>query len=77
MRLSPGSSAPRPPEHGLGAASGILPGMPERRPKNSELHLQKIEEEEAHRKPEEGVFEIFPRDEDEPVSRDNGDDDSQ
>jgi len=49
--------------------------MPERRPKNSELHLQKIEEEEAHRKPEEGVFEIFPRDEDEPVSRDNGDDD--
>jgi hypothetical protein len=50
--------------------------MPERRPKNSELHLQKIEEEEAHREPEKGIFEIF-RDEDEPVSRDNGDDDAE
>ena len=48
--------------------------MSERRLKNSELHLQKIEEEEAHRKPEEGIFEIFARDEDEPVSRDDGDD---
>jgi hypothetical protein len=47
----------------------------ERRPKNSELHLQKIEEEEAQREPDAGIFEIFPRDEDAPVSRDNGDDD--
>ena len=50
--------------------------MRERRPKNSELHLQKIEEEEALREPEEGILEIFLRDEDEPVSRDNGDDDA-
>jgi hypothetical protein len=48
----------------------------ERRLKNSELHLQKIEEEEAHRTPQEGIFEIFPRDEDEPVSRDDGEDDA-
>ena len=48
--------------------------MSERRLKNSEIHLQKIEEEEAQREHETGIFEIFPRDEDEPVSRDNGDD---
>jgi hypothetical protein len=48
--------------------------MTERRQKNSELHLQKIQEEEAQREHEKGIFEIFPRDEDEPVSRDNGDD---
>jgi hypothetical protein len=47
----------------------------EKRPKNSELHLKQIEEDEARREPDKGVFEIFPRDEDEPVSRDNGDDD--
>jgi hypothetical protein len=47
--------------------------MTERRQKNSELHLQKIEEEEAQREHETGIFEIFPRDEDDPVSRDNGD----
>jgi hypothetical protein len=49
--------------------------MADRRRKNSELHLQKIEEEEAQREPEDGIFEIFERDEDAPVSRDNGDDD--
>ena len=47
--------------------------MTERRLKNSELHLKKLEEEEAQREHEKGIFEIFPRAEDEPVSRDNGD----
>ena len=49
--------------------------MTERRLKNSELHLQKLEEEEAQREHEKGIFEIFPRAEDEPVSRDDAGED--
>jgi len=44
----------------------------EKRPTNSELNLRRLEEEEARRAGAEprGIFEIFPRDEDAPLSRD-------
>ena len=45
--------------------------MPGKRPTNSELHLQRLqEEEEARRGEEKGILELFPRDEDEPLTRD-------
>jgi hypothetical protein len=46
--------------------------MPERRPKNSDLALQKLEEAEAAARDEDhGILEIFERPEDEPLSRDD------
>ena len=48
--------------------------MTPKRPKNSELHLQRLaEEEEAQRAEERGILEIFPADEDTPLSRDDDD----
>ena len=45
--------------------------MADRRPTNSELHLQRLAEEEEAQAPEEkGILELFHRDEDEPLSRD-------
>ena len=42
------------------------------RPTNSELHLQRLEaDDEARRAEEKGILEVFPRDEDEPISRDD------
>jgi hypothetical protein len=41
---------------------------------NSELQLQRLqEEEEARRAEEKGILEVFPRDEDEPLTRAGGD----
>jgi hypothetical protein len=49
--------------------------MAAKRPTNSELHLQRLEEDdEAVRAQEKGILELFARDEDQPLSRD---DDSQ
>ena len=45
--------------------------MAERRPKNSDLALQKLEEEAAKQEPEPGILEIFERDEDAPISRED------
>jgi hypothetical protein len=52
-------------------SSGILGGMPERRPTNSELHLQQLENEEreAYEEKEKGILEIFDE-ADEPLQRD-------
>jgi hypothetical protein len=45
--------------------------MAGKRPTNSELHLQRHEaDDEARRAEEKGILEVFPRDEDEPISRD-------
>jgi hypothetical protein len=47
--------------------------MAERRPKNSEQHLRRLEEEEEAARLEEGekgILEIFERPEDEPLARD-------
>jgi hypothetical protein len=41
----------------------------ERRPTNSELHLQRLEEEEQEEREERGILEIF-EDSDEPLARD-------
>ena len=49
-------------------------GMAEKRPRNSELRLQKLEPEEAERVDERGILEIFDRDEDAPLARDADDD---
>jgi hypothetical protein len=47
--------------------------MTDRRPRNSELHLQKLEEEESKRDQTEGILELFPQDEDAPLTRDDED----
>lgn len=43
--------------------------MSERRPTNSELHLQRLEEEEQEEREQRGILEIFD-DADEPLERD-------
>jgi hypothetical protein len=43
----------------------------EKRPSNSERHLIKLEEEESEREPDPGILEIFDRDEDAPIARDD------
>jgi hypothetical protein len=43
----------------------------EKRKSNSELRLIKLEEEEAERPEEQGILELFDRDEDEALSRDD------
>jgi hypothetical protein len=43
----------------------------EKRPSNSEQHLIEVEAEEAEREKEPGILEIFDRDEDAPISRDD------
>ena len=48
----------------MGAVAG-------KRPSNSELHLQHIEEEEAEREKPESILELFDRDEDAPIARDD------
>ena len=48
--------------------------MTDRRPKNSELRLMRLEEEEAGRDEPEGILELFDRDEDAPLARDADDD---
>jgi hypothetical protein len=45
--------------------------MAERRLSNSELLLQKLVEEEEAREDDPGILEIFGRDEDEPLARDD------
>jgi hypothetical protein len=45
----------------------------DRRPSNSEQRLIKVEEEESEREIEPGILEIFERDEDAPISRDDAD----
>ena len=54
--------------------SGILAGMTDRRPMNSELRLIRLEEEEANREEPKGILELFDRDEDAPLTRDPDDD---
>jgi len=49
-------------------------GMTDRRPKNSELRLIRLEEEEANREEPKGILELFDRDEDAPLTRDPADD---
>lgn len=44
--------------------------MSERRPTNSELHLQRLEEEEQEEREQRGILEIFD-DADEPLDRDD------
>lgn len=44
--------------------------MSERRPTNSELHLQRLEEEEQEEREERGILELF-EDSDEPLTRDD------
>ena len=46
-------------------------GVPEKRLSNSEQRLSKLEEEEARSKEETGILEIFERDEDAPLSRED------
>ena len=55
--------------------SGMLfPPMADKRRKNSELHLERLaEEEEAQLAEERGILEIFPPDADAPLSRDDDD----
>ena len=50
--------------------------MAEKRLTNSELHLQRLEEEEeeARRDEPKGILELFPPDADAPLTRDDGDD---
>jgi hypothetical protein len=48
--------------------------MTERPLSNSERHLQKLAEEEAEREEPKGIFELFDRDEDAPLARDDADD---
>jgi hypothetical protein len=45
----------------------------ERRPTNSELNLQKLEEKELEEREEKGILELFgePRDEDAPLARED------
>lgn len=48
--------------------------MSERRPTNSELHLQKLEEQEQEAREEKGILELFD-DADAPLDRDTGHED--
>ena len=49
--------------------------MAEKRLTNSELHLQRLEEEEEARRDEpKGILELFPPDADAPLTRDDDDD---
>ena len=48
----------------------------EKRPSNSELRLLRLEEEEAEQSEPRGILELFDRDEDEPLARDDSDDSS-
>jgi len=48
--------------------------MTDRRIKNSELRLMRLEEEEANREEPEGILELFERDEDAPLTRGADDD---
>ena len=52
--------------------SGILAGMTDRRPKNSELRLIRLEEEEANREEPKGILELFDPAADTALSRDDG-----
>ena len=46
--------------------------MSEKRPTNSELKLQQLEEKEEREASEEkGILELFPKDEDAPIARDD------
>jgi hypothetical protein len=51
--------------------------MNERRPTNSELRLSRLDDEDARREKEQGIFELFPKeelelpDEDAPLARDD------
>jgi hypothetical protein len=46
----------------------------EKRPSNSELRLLRLEEEEAERPEPRGILELFDRDEDAPLARDDAGD---
>ena len=48
--------------------------MAEKRLSNSEQQLQRILEEEAEREEPKGILELFDRDEDEPLARDDAED---
>ncbi len=45
--------------------------MADKRPSNSEQRLIKLEEEESQREEQPGILEIFDRDEDAPIARDD------
>jgi hypothetical protein len=47
----------------------------EKRPSNSEQRLIRLEEEESEREQQPGILEIFDRDEDAPIARDDAKDD--
>ena len=47
--------------------------MAEKRLSNSEQQLQRLAEEEAERDEPKGIFELFDRDEDAPLARDDAD----
>ena len=47
--------------------------MVEKRPSNTEQHLIDVEEEESEREKKPGILEIFDRDEDAPIARDDAD----
>jgi hypothetical protein len=47
----------------------------DKRPSNSEQRLIKLEEEESQREEQPGILEIFDRDEDAPIARDDAEDD--
>ncbi len=49
----------------------------DKRPSNSEQRLIKLEEEESQREEQRGILEIFPRDEDAPIARDDTEDDAE
>jgi hypothetical protein len=55
----------------------MLPAMVGKRLSNSELHLKRLEEAEAAERDEKpkGIFELFPPDEDAPLTRDGDADD--
>ena len=50
---------------------GILWSVADKRLSNSEQHLIKLEEEESQREEQPRILEIFDRDEDAPISRDD------
>jgi hypothetical protein len=51
-----------------------MAAVAEKRLSNSEQQLQRIAEEEAKREEPKGILELFPRDEDAPLARDDADD---
>ena len=51
-----------------------MSGMAEKRLSNSEQQLQRLEEAEAEREEPRGILELFDRDEDAPLVRDDADD---